>query len=149
MSAAHDGNRHETSTQAKESETMTKETREAAQRMRDLDSNISMDLDRILSDLRASSIDSSRSLNLSELEVEPPQPSATLLDDPGFSRALEVLEKQADMVRDLSSAFTEYVESSERESKRSHVFNALSLAVAVLSLAVTFVSLLGQFGALK
>lgn len=128
---------------------MTKETREAAQRMRDLNSYISMDLDKVMSDFRDSSSDERTRSSLSEALEWEPGPMATLEDDPGFSRALEVLEKQADMVRDLSSAFTEYVESSERESKRSHVFNALSLAVAVLSLAVTFVSLLGQFGALK
>lgn len=128
---------------------MTKETREAAQRMRDLNSSISMDLDKVMSDFRDSSSDERTRSSLSDALEWEPGPMATLEDDPGFSRALEVLEKQSDMVRELSSAFTEYVESSERESKRSHVFNALSLAVAVLSLAVTFVSLLGQFGVLK
>lgn len=128
---------------------MTRETREAAQRMRDLNSSISMDLDKVMSDFWDSSSDERTRSSLSDALEWEPGPMATLEDDPGFSRALEVLEKQSDMVRELSSAFTEYVESSERESKRSHVFNALSLAVAVLSLAVTFVSLLGQFGVLK
>ena len=149
MSAAHDGNNHESRTQTKESEAMTRETREAAQRMRDLNSSISMDLDKVMSDFWDSSSDERTRSSLSDALEWEPGPMATLEDDPGFSRALEVLEKQSDMVRELSSAFTEYVESSERESKRSHVFNALSLAVAVLSLAVTFVSLLGQFGVLK
>lgn len=108
-----------------------------------------MDLDKVMSDFRDSSSDERARSSLSEALEWEPGPMATLEDDPGFTRALEVLEKQSDMVRDLSSAFTGYVESLERESKRSHVFNALSLAVAVLSLAVTFVSLLGQFGVLK
>lgn len=128
---------------------MTKETREAARRMRDLNSAISINLDKVMSDFRDSSSDDRTRSSLSEALDWEPAPMATLLDDPGFSRALDVLEKQSDMVRGLSSAFTEYVESSERESRRSHVFNALSLAVAVLSLAVTFVSLLGQFGLLS
>lgn len=128
---------------------MTKETREAARRMRDLNSSISMDLDKVMSDFRDSSSDERMRSILSEALEWEPGPMATLEDDPGFARALEVLEKQSDMVRELSSAFTGYVESSERESRRSHVFNALSLSVAVLSLAVTFASLLGQFGVLK
>lgn len=125
---------------------MSRETREAAERMRSLDREVRANVEKALAAFRASSIDASaRALAARPADWEP-GPPATLDDDPGFTRALETLDGLSDMVRGLSSAFTEYVEASERESVRNKVFNALSLVVAALSLAVTFVSLLGQFG---
>lgn len=76
------------------------------------------------------------SARLDELaDLEP----ATLEDDPAFMRALDVLERQA-------SAFEAYMESAQRDARRASAFSAISLAVALASLVVTAISLLGQFG---
>lgn len=64
---------------------------------------------------------------------------ARLTDDEGFSELLS-------LVRDLVEAFREYVAASERSERRQWVLNVVSAAVAALSLAVSCISLLGQFG---
>ena len=72
--------------------------------------------------------------------------SATLADDSEFLKVVSAAQEQTALLREQTVAFSDFVRASERESRRQFVVNVVSLLVAALSLSVTFVSLLLQFG---
>lgn len=79
----------------------------------------------------------------------------SLDDDPAFMQLLKTMESQSEAMREQLSALREQSESLREQSESMRAaersasrFAIASLVVAALSLAVTFVSLLGQFGAI-
>lgn len=67
-------------------------------------------------------------------------------EDVVSAKTLGALEAQGELLSELVSQFDEYKESVERERERSARSERLSKVVAVLSLVVATLSLLGQFG---
>lgn len=139
------GNRYDASTAMKERVHMAKVNEDRTDARRRLDSVLES-----CSRQAATLLDSSLSSSLVDaFRVDPPEVPGVpgiedfeprmLADDPSFKELLE-------LNRELVDAFRAYDAASERKSRRDAVEKVLSISVAILSLAVSFVSLLAQFG---
>lgn len=133
------GNRYDTSTAMKESAHVAKVNDDRTdERRRFSESLENSPMRSDISSFRAS-ISSVVDSFLPDFEAIEAAEPYELKDDGGFA---ELLEHN----RELVKAFREYTRAAERRSHRDSVEKVLSIAVAILSLAVSFVSLLGQFG---
>lgn len=65
-----------------------------------------------------------------------------LLDDDGFARLLEAVERQCEIVAEQSSLAREAAEDARKSQRISTVFAVLSLLVALASLVVAVATLL-------
>lgn len=77
-------------------------------------------------------------------DVEPRR----LSDDEGFVELRRSQDALLDSVQDMVTAFREHIAASEEASKRTHSIAKASLGVAALSLALTAILLLREFGVL-
>lgn len=137
-------------TAAKESTHMIKADRDKDDALRSLTEAFSKVSERLESNEFISPMSSSHDWvpprdRISGFDVEVPEPCdmrpRELADDEGFRELLS-------LVRDIVHSFHDYVEASEKALKRRDVIAYLSLGVAALSLALTAILLLHEFGVL-
>ena len=119
---------------------ISQETIESARRL----SRLADDSKELLASLRASS-DSLRTAPESSMYAIPRETPLSF-EDSVSARTLGTLEAQCELLDDFMAEFKGFSDAVERERERSASSERLSKVVAVLSLLVAIVSLLGQFG---
>lgn len=119
---------------------ISQETIESARRL----SRFADDSKELLASLRASSEILNTTSESSRYVI--PRETSLSFEDSVSARTIGTLEAQCELLDDFMAEFKGFSDAVERDRERSARSERLSKVVAVLSLLVAVVSLLGQFG---